>query len=363
MDKIYWIWLMSLKQIGNSTRNKLLDYFDSPEEIFHCTREDLNEIKGLKSQQKESILSQKDLKLAEKAECFMKKHQICLITRDDDFFPQDLKEIYNPPAAFFTKGNLELLNAPLRIGIVGSRKASPGGLAQGRRISRELSQNGVTVVSGFAAGIDRSGHEGALEGIGSTIAVLGCGINICYPKSNQELYHNILKNNGLVLTEFFMDEPPIAFHFPLRNRIISGLVQGLLVVEAAEKSGALITARHALEQGKNVYAIPKDISLFQSVGSNNLIKDGAKVVTRTEDILEDYIHLLKEKRTEEFSAPNQTELSSEEAEIVNLIKNGQNNIDNLVQITGKNISEINSLLSILELKDVISIDYGKITLL
>ncbi|MEG2419027.1 MAG: DNA-processing protein DprA, partial [Eubacterium sp.] len=168
----------------------------------------------------------------------------------------------------------------------------------------------------------------------------------------------------LILTEFFMDTQPLAFHFPLRNRIISGLSQGLLVVEAAEKSGALITAKHALEQGKNVYAIPKDITLLQSVGCNNLIKDGAKVVTEVQDILEDYVDFVQVPDGEETvkSGKNLT-LSEDEAKLFNLVARGYHTTDQLVLVSEKTIAEVNALLSMMELKDILRVDYGRVTLL
>lgn len=286
---LYWLWLISLKGFGSATVNHLLDIFGTPEAVFKATSEDYDKKTALKPAQKTTLVQNKDTTLAERSIRYMEKHDITLITKEDDLFPEPLKQIYNPPAALFAKGDTSLLERYVKIGIVGSRKASPGGLAQAAALSRELSSAGVTVVSGFAKGIDSAAHEAALSEIGNTIGVLGCGINVCYPKENAELYKQFIKNGGLLLTEFALDEQPVSFHFPLRNRIISGLSDGILVVEAAQKSGALITAKHAAEQGKNVYAIPKDITLIQGVGCNELIKDGAKVVTCAKDILEDYV--------------------------------------------------------------------------
>lgn len=364
MDQLYWVWLLSIPEIGNTTRQRLLAHLGSPQGIYESDGPALKAIEGLKPEKREVLIKNRDLRGAEKAIRYMERHHIRLITQGDAAFPSFLHEIYNPPTAFFVKGNVELLKAPLNIGIVGSRKASPGGLAQARRLSRDLSENGVTVVSGFAAGIDAASHEGALEGVGSTIAVLGCGINVCYPKANKPLYHEILEGGGLILTEFFMDTQPLAFHFPLRNRIISGLSQGLLVVEAAEKSGALITAKHALEQGKNVYAIPKDITLVQSVGCNNLIKDGAKVVTEARDVLEDYVDFVPVPDGEEtVKSVKNLKLSEDEAKLFNLVARGYNTTDQLVLVSEKTIAEVNALLSMMELRDILRVDYGRVTLL
>ncbi|MEG0379894.1 MAG: DNA-processing protein DprA, partial [Eubacterium sp.] len=298
------------------------------------------------------------------AQKFMEHHNIHLITIQKDLYPEQLRNIYDPPIGLFTKGNQDLLKRDIHIGIVGSRKASPTGKRQARKFSSELSEMGMTIVSGLAEGIDSESHRGSLGKIGSTIAVMGTGINVCYPTMNRALYKEIVKE-GLIVTEFFMDEQPLKFHFPLRNRIISGLSDGILIVEARDKSGALITANYALEQGKNVYAIPGDITLFQSMGSNQLIKDGAKVVTEPKDILEDYIERLPNNHAEfhnTFSLNRVIEAQDTEEERVLLkyIAEGYNTIDLLLPISGKSIQELNAALSMMEINDSLKIEFGKI---
>ena len=358
--EIYWLWLLSLTGLSNKKRFALLTRFKTPQQIYNSTRSEIEEVRGIKSKDVDYICDGKDLNQATKALAFMEKQHIHLITMQSQYYPERLKNIFNPPVAFFAKGNVELLLRPISIAIVGSRIASPDGKIQAQRMGARLSECGITVISGLADGIDASGHLGALEHIGSTIAVVGTGINICYPQKNKELFRKIVRK-GLVISEFFFDEKPLPFHFPLRNRIISGLSDGILVVEAAQKGGALITAKCALEQGKNVYAIPKEISLTQSVGVNNLIKDGAKLVTDIKDILEDYVELLPDHVDEIKDVESgQVPQDLKERKVYQYIKSGYDTPDKLSMICEIDIREINALLSMLELDEWIKIHYGTI---
>ena len=363
---IYWLWLVSLKKLSNQKKLALIDAFKTPERIFNANEEELCTIRGIREKDIVYIKKEKNLKLAEKAESFMKKHEIHLVTLKDALYPERLKNIYNPPIAFFAKGNLSMLERDLYLGIVGSRKASPGGLNKARKFAEMLSEAGFTIVSGLAEGIDAQSHEGSIDHIGSTIAVMGTGINVCYPDKNKALYRRIVEK-GLIITEFFIDEKPLAFHFPLRNRLISGLSDGLLVVEARDKSGALITANHALEQGKNVYAIPGDISIYQSVGSNQMLKDGAKVVTCPEDILEDFI--IPEKLEKDFHNSTSVDRAIEKVEdpemarLMRFIAEGVNTLDMLCVASGLSARELNAKLSLMELDDLVKIEFGQIYLL
>ncbi|MEG0680350.1 MAG: DNA-processing protein DprA [Eubacterium sp.] len=366
-DQLFWIWLMSLNELSIKRKFKLLNYFEKPEHLYNANKKELLASKALREKDCQYIRSQQHLYFADKAQNFMAKHQIDLITLENSLYPECLKNIYDPPVGFFTKGDTSLLNRDLHVGIVGSRKASPTGRRQAKIFAGTLAKCGVTVVSGLADGIDSESHRASLDKIGSTIAVMGTGINVCYPKNHQSLYKEIVKK-GLIITEFFMDEKPLKYHFPQRNRLISGLSDGLLVVEARNKSGALITANFALEQGKNVYAIPGDVSIFQSVGSNQLIKDGAKVVTEPKDILEDYIDNLPEKKLDfqnklSLEAAISGVTDPEERKILNLIAGGHNTIDNLLLVSNKEIRELNAILSMMELNDLIKVDFGQIYIL
>lgn len=363
-DKIYWIWLAGLEHIGNRKKIALTEYFGSPEAVFHADVRALKEAGLKKEKELDAISKHQDLRLAERAMSFMQKENIAFLAIDDPDYPDKLKNIYNPPAVIFMKGDTDLLKRKMSIAIVGSRKASPGGRKQAESFGAALSNMGMTIVSGLAEGIDSAAHNGALDGIGSTIAVMGTGVNLCYPQKNAELYYRIA-DKGLLLSEFFMDEPARTFHFPMRNRIISGLSDGVLVVEARKKSGALITADHALEQGKNVYAIPQDIRLSQSVGSNKLLKEGAKIVTDPADVLEDYIsdYSPEDNRQEQPAENKAANLNEEEQALYKHILNGVLTLDELEIATGLPVPRLNSLLMMMELKDIIKVSYGQISLL
>ena len=197
-------------------------------------------------------------------------------------YPEKLMHIYGKPQELYVLGNEKLLNEK-SIAIVGCRNASEYGMKNAYKFAYELAKKGICIVSGFARGIDTYSHKGAIGAKGNTIAVLGCGLDVVYPPENYELYKHILINNGAIITEYPLGSKPEKYHFPARNRIISGLSDGVLVVEAKKRSGTLITVEHALEQGKNVYAIPGNITSDNSYGTNELIKEGAIPVTRIED--------------------------------------------------------------------------------
>lgn len=361
-NNIYWIWLASVRGIQNNRKHLLVDAFGGAEEVYTATKKALVQSRILKDQAIDKLIKQQDLSVAQKAKHFMEKENITCIHLHDALYPQKLVDIYDPPVTLFAKGDLSLLKRDLLIGMVGSRKASPGSLQMAKKFGEALSNMGMTVVSGMAEGIDAQSHRGALAGVGSTIAVLGTGVNRCYPRKNANLYREI-EDKGLLLSEFFMDEKPLAYHFPLRNRIISGLSDGLLVVEAAGKSGALITAKHAMEQGKNVYAIPQDIHLDQSVGSNALLQDGAKLVTKPEDILEDFVTYTQQEKPVQVPHQKEFDLTAEESELYQWMKKGHLTIDDLVQISGQPMATLNAALMMMELKDCIKVEYGQITLL
>ena len=211
--------------------------------------------------------------------------QIEEINFTNEKYPKQLREIYNPPKKIYAIGNIEILNE-IGIAIVGSRKATEYGKKVALKLSQDLSKNKIVIISGLAKGIDSYAHIGTLNvKDGKTIAVLGSGIKEIYPKENIELARKIVKNGGCIISEYFPNDKPNKMNFPERNRIISGLSKGVVIVEASEKSGALITADFALEQGREVFAVPGDIYSNTSIGTNKLIQQGAKLVTECEDIL------------------------------------------------------------------------------
>ena len=212
------------------------------------------------------------------------KSRIKIIKIEDKNYPEKLKNIYNPPKVLYVLGNEKILNETT-IAIVGSRDCTKYGAQNAYKFAYEISKRNIGVISGFARGIDAYAHKGALLEKGKTIAVLGCGLDIIYPSENFELYKKIVQVGGAIITEYPLGTKPEKYHFPERNRIISGLAEKILVIEAKERSGALITVNYALEQGKDVYAIPGNITNINSIETNEIIKEGAFLVTNIQDIV------------------------------------------------------------------------------
>jgi len=365
-DNIYWIWFSSLNKMGSIKKKALIDYFGHPEMVYKARREDIERSKILKPKECDALFAMKDLKKAEKAKKFIKEHHIVLISIQDEGYPKKLKTIYDPPVLLYALGDITLLQRDLTIAMVGSRKASMNALQEATKFGTSLSKMGITIVSGLAAGIDGASHEGAINYLGSTIAVIGTGINRCYPRSNSKIYQKIAQK-GLILSEYFLDEPPLAFHFPQRNRIISGLSDGLLVVEAREKSGALITAKMALEQGRTVYVIPQNIETPSARGSNQLMKDGAKIVTEPKDILEEYVVPVENLKTSQKNpSDDRIELKKTgdlvQDKILAYVAEGYNTREQLLYVMQMSIAELNGVLSMMELQDLIVLKFDQIYL-
>lgn len=282
-NTLYWIWL-SILNLSPKHKNILLEIFKEPKELYKITKHQLKEITNNK-ELIELLLSQKTKEEAKQILKQSYKEKIKIITVEDIEYPQELKNIENKPFVLYSKGNYKLLNEKNKIAIVGSRECSEYGKKTTLKFSYLLSRKNYIIVSGMAKGIDSYAHKGALIAKGKTIAVLGSGINYIYPKENEKLYNKIIEKNGLIISEYPLNEKPVPKYFPYRNRIISGISDKILITEARKKSGSIITANYALEQGKNIYAIPGNITSYKSEGTNMLIKEGAFLVTSLEDIL------------------------------------------------------------------------------
>lgn len=297
-------------------------------------------------------------------------HRVLVLGEKD--FPVHLAHISTPPLILYGLGNPDedLFNKTLAI--VGSRRASIQGMANTKRVAEELVQSGLTIVSGLALGIDTQAHMGALDGGGRTVAVLGSGLDVCYPKENQRLMENIVEQGGMVLSEFPPGTLPLRSHFPQRNRIISGLSLGVLVAEAEKKSGSLLTARHAGEQGREVYAFPGDLHRYNTYGSNKLIQDGAKLVLSSRDVLEDILPMFPKERFVQSVEPTKEPmiakpqvghpLSPGELEILGRIRRGMETVDDLYEGVERSFGEFLSQLTGLELKGKIIVQGGRCTL-
>ncbi|SHJ94946.1 DNA processing protein [Anaerocolumna jejuensis DSM 15929] len=290
-EKEYWYWLCAMLELGQKKKEAILSFFSSPEAAFKEKIENYSSILILTEKDIERIKISRMNGCVEESYAKLADKGIYFVTIEDGEYPEKLKNIYEPPLGIFYKGKLPEKDR-INIAVIGARNCSDYGLETARSFAKELARAGAGVISGMAAGIDGAAHEGALMGEGDTFAVLGCGVDVCYPVENFNLYLKI-GNGGGILSEYGPMTQPRAYHFPMRNRIISGLSDGILVVEAREKSGSLITVDYGLEQGKNIYAIPGRPGDVLSDGCNNILKMGAKLCTNPEDILEDYIQICK----------------------------------------------------------------------
>ncbi|MBQ3379242.1 MAG: DNA-processing protein DprA [Clostridia bacterium] len=304
MDKlIYHLWLTLLLGVKNIDLDLLINAFGSAEEVYRKTKGELVSVGGLKQDTIERILSNKSLDEAKRELERCHKAGVGVIPSYSEKFPVRLLNIYCPPHILYVKGDLGNIDEELCISVVGTRSCSEYGIAAAEYFGSELAKTGVTVISGGARGIDTAALKGAYESYGRTIAVMGCGADIVYPTENKRFFGAISKN-GAVISEYPMGTPPAKMNFPTRNRIISGLSQGVLIVEAPRTSGALITARHALEQGRDVFVVPGRITSKFCEGSNALIKEGAYLVTEAYDIVSQYryfIPVMRENLTRRIS--------------------------------------------------------------
>jgi DNA processing protein len=281
-EELYWLALTLIPGLGTRMAGKLLDRFRTPQAVFRAARSEL-EAAGIGGAVAQSIASGCSFDDAVDQQRKMAEHGAVAIARGDPRYPALLREIFDPPVLLFARGRLELLQ-PFHFAVVGTRRPTPYGLAVAERLGADLARAGLTIVSGMARGIDTTAHKGALSAGGDTVAVLGCGVDVVYPSENRKLAAD-LSIKGLVLSEFAMCSTAFPQNFPIRNRIISGMSAGVLVVEGAQYSGSAITAKLALDQGREVFAIPGNITSKASWGPNLLIKQGAKLVQDWNDVI------------------------------------------------------------------------------
>ncbi|MEO8628843.1 MAG: DNA-processing protein DprA [Betaproteobacteria bacterium] len=282
-DAQSWLRFASVANLGPASQRKLLSAFGSPQEVFAASRADL--LRVVSSTAVSALQAGPDDHVVQTALAWLSEAGNYLLTIADSRYPRALLEIADPPLLLFAKGRLELLRQPA-LAVVGSRSASAGGARDAQSFAEVLSNAGLTIVSGLALGIDAAAHRGGLAGASSSIGVVGTGLDKVYPARNRQLAHQ-LAEQGVLLSEFPLGTPPLPGNFPRRNRVISGLSRGVLVIEAALRSGSLITARQALDQGREVYAIPGSIHSPVAKGCHWLIKQGAKLVETAQDVLEE----------------------------------------------------------------------------
>ncbi len=287
----YYIWLSSIDKLSTREKVKLLDKYKDPQILFNKTKKELEEeLLGYFENSKKIIKEITNLYYKIRLEINIKnikRYKLKIVLCNDKEYPKQLKYVSDHPICLYCRGNIELLNRAKKIAIIGCRDYSEYGEKIAKEFAYKLAQENIVIVSGGARGIDSFAHQGTINANKETIAVLGNGIDYIYPPENKKLEEQILENNGLIISEYIIGTKPSKYTFPARNRIISGISDGVLVIEAKEKSGTLITVDFALEQGKNVYAIPGNIDSKNAVGTNELIKQGARLITAPEEILED----------------------------------------------------------------------------
>jgi DNA processing protein len=354
-DPFHWFALRSVPLIGNVTYRRLLENFGSPARVLAASAEELAAVPGVRQSVANSIKTHDWRAAGEQAAEAFARSGASLVTLKDDNYPQLLKEIPDPPPYLYLKGRLPA--AGPAIAVVGSRRATDYGLAATTRLTGDLVANGMTIVSGLAQGIDAAAHRAALAAGGATVGVLGCGIDLVYPPGNRNLYRE-MEEHGAVVTEFAPGTRPEAPNFPRRNRIISGLSRGVLVVEAAEQSGSLITAHFALEQGREVFAVPGNINFRASRGTNSLIKQGAKLVETVADILGELPPQSPELPI--WTRNRQFNLTAGEEQLCALLAPGPLQIDELTVRSGLTAPAVSAMLLRLELQGAVVQLSGKI---
>ena len=345
VDAAGWIELSLVPGLGDQSLRKLLGQFGPPEQILAASESTLAAIIG--SKLAHAIKSYDAHDAIEATLAWLEQPSHSITTLSDPTYPKLLLETIDPPPLLFVKGNAALLNAPA-VAVVGSRNPTPQGVANAEGFSKSLSENGLCVVSGMALGIDTAAHQGALPHVGRSIAVVGTGLDRIYPARNKELAHQ-LAQHGAIVSEFPLGTPAIANNFPRRNRIISGLSLGCLVVEAAISSGSLITARLASEQGRDVFAIPGSIHSPLAKGCHQLIKQGAKLVERADDILEE---IQWQRR---ILATDDEQDQALDDPVLRHLGFDPESIDTLMQRSGLNTDTISAQLLELELRGLVQI--------
>jgi DNA processing protein len=337
---------------------KLIEFFGDAKRVLQASLTEL-EATGMPAVSAQSIATGKSLGLAQQETMKAAESGACIVALDAPEFPPRLREIYDPPIVLFVRGSVELLSQPA-IAVVGTRHPTPYGIGMAERLACDLAGRGLVIISGLARGVDSAAHRGAIAAKGKTLAVFGTGIDVMYPKENTRLVDQILAFGGAIISEFPLGTFAAPQNFPIRNRIISGMSVGVLVVEAAEYSGTRITARCALEQGRDVYAVPGNVMNKNSWGPNTLIKQGAKLVATWEDVWEELpadVQLALKPAADESSAPQTASLfpddpsSPHERRILSLLKADEStHIDELVERLEPELSSSEIFAALFELE-------------
>ena len=379
----YWLWLTELPGLTNQTRLALLRHFPTPEDVYYADPEEVLLTVGITREQA-VLLEDKDCSGADRILADCQRLDLDLLTIQDAGYPNRLRNIYDPPCLLYVRGRLPAFDDEASIAVVGTRDCTPYGVSCAEKLGYGLAAGGAVVVSGLARGVDSAALRGALRAGGTVTAVLGNGLDVVYPPENQYLYEDVAAA-GALISEYPPGTPPEAKHFPVRNRIMSGLCLGTLVVEAPARSGALITAGTALEQGRDVFAVPGPIDAPASVGCNRLIRDGAGLVTDAWDILGEYEPRFPDKLRREgaretpavlgYQARQKTEpkpvppsvslshndysLTDDQIRLLRALTEEPMLVDDLIELTDIPTRRVLSALTVLEIEHLVTQHSGK----
>jgi DNA processing protein len=365
-SSLSWLALSLTPGLASRLSARLLKRFGSPDAVFRAPLRELESC-SVPAQVAQSVAKKESFKRAEKELKAAGNIERCrLINWTEPAYPQTLLQIYDPPVLLYVRGDPEILNLP-SLSIVGTRKPTMYGTQMAERLGRDLAARGLTIISGMARGIDALGHQGALASGGRCIGILGTGIDVCYPKENKKLYERILER-GAFLSEFPLRTHPAPENFPIRNRIVAGMPLGVVVIEGAQYSGSLITARLAMEFGREVFGVPGNVTQPVSFAPNQLIKQGAKLVTDAEDVIEELptpvrAALVKAEKPEaaQRNLIVQNSLNASEKKIYELLGTDEpRHIDDIVEQSGLNSSEVLATLFDLEMKGLVRQSPGKL---
>jgi len=346
-----YLWLTSIKGITNNNIKQIESNNIDIKDLINFSDKEIYNLKNINTNVKKNIVKYKSLTYLDEIKANLEKELINYVSIYDELYPANLRHIYDAPKILFYKGNLNILKNNINLAMVGSRKCTQYGINCAKNISKSLSDKGINIISGLAIGIDSYSHRGCLEGKGKTVAVIGSSLDNILPKRNIQLAQQILENGGLILSEYNIGNIVYPSNYVHRNRILSGISDGVIVVEAAKKSGALITVEYALDQGKNVFSIPGNINSCMSEGCHKIIKEGAILIHSVEDILNEY---KINNNIEDSRKYDNINLDKKSIEILQLIEdNGILNIDKICDNTKMEVKYVNSILNELVLKDLL----------
>ncbi len=360
-NAVYWLALALTPGLGPTRGRKLVENFDNIEDVFQASLTELEALQ-LQAQSAQHIALGKSLELAHEELGKAAASEVQIICRDDQDWPARLSEIYDPPLVLYVRGSVQALSQP-GIAVVGTRHPTPYGIGMAERLSNDLASRGMVIFSGLARGVDAAGHRGAIKAKGKTVAVFGTGVDVIYPKENKKIVDGILEFNGALVSEFPLGAFAAPQNFPIRNRIISGLSMGVLVVEAGEYSGTRITARCALEQSRELFAVPGNVTSRNSWGPNTLIKQGAKLTATWDDVWEELPAEVKQRlesewevqasdrKPESASLFNDEQLTPRERKILAALRQDEaTHIDTLIEKLEPEVSSSELFAALFELE-------------